>query len=157
MGRFLRNCCLGEALRMEEASCIKRRTLAVCFLLLWGNTDENQLKEGKGYMAYMPQVCHWGKQRELPKQGRSLDAGTEADTVKERCLLPCSPQPTQFACFLQTWTGSREWQKWHQSVIKKMPPKTDLQNTWWRPLSQLRVSLSRFVNLTKRKKKKKEN
>ena len=49
------------------------------------------------------------------------------------------------------------WTLPNQSLIEKMPPKTDLQNTWWRPFSQRRVPLSRFVNLTKRKKKKKEN
>lgn len=58
----------------------------------------DQKQPGKGGFYFIPQltVHHRGKQGQ-GTQGRNLEAGANAQTVEEHCLLACSPRLAWFA------------------------------------------------------------
>lgn len=62
--------------------------VSVCFLFLWSNTDQNQLGEERVHFSLQVTVSIM-KASQAGDQGRSLEPGIKAETIKKCCLLAC--------------------------------------------------------------------
>ena len=51
------------------------------------------------YLNFYSTIHHQRKPGQELKQGRTLEAGADAETMEGRCLLPCSPWLTQLLSF----------------------------------------------------------
>lgn len=63
---------------------LKQQVILVGILLVWQDTDQEQLGGGRRF-SYRSQATIKGS------QGRNPKAGTEAEVTEEDCLLACSP------------------------------------------------------------------
>lgn len=89
--------------------------------------------------AYCPNLLsvalinHWPPSRE-GTHGRNLEAGTEAESIRERCLLACSPWPARLPSLYNSGPLHRSGTTHgrlafpRQSLIQKRPHRP----VWWK-------------------------
>lgn len=87
--------CVYAHVHMPEGGCM--HVVLIWFLLLCKDHDQKQLGVRKSLSGVY--FCHGPSSREVRKdvQGRSLEAGTEAETAEEGGSPACSPQFAQLA------------------------------------------------------------
>lgn len=113
-------------------------SVLVCFLFLWWNIDQHQIREETVNFSLQLTVHHWGKTK-------------EAESMKEQCLLAGSSWLAQLPSLYNSAPTTHAWQIYSglgppsSMSIKKLSPQTCSQTNLMEATPQLRAPLPRYV------------